>query len=126
MTAATTRVPVATVPYGDDKIERQTQFATPTTYYPGQMMALNSAGAADHATDTAGLKFDGILAESDRVVVFSGDTTVNDDLIDHLFVDPEQDLVLAREVVVERRFAHAGFAGLDLGGRRVRHALGAA
>src|ERR1700727_909079 len=73
MTAATTRVPVATVPYGDDKIERQTQFATPTTYYPGQMMALNSAGAADHATDTAGLKFDGILAESDRVGVFSGD-----------------------------------------------------
>src|SRR5579859_7264096 len=74
MSAATAKVPVATVPWGDDKIERTTQFATATTYYPGEMMALNSAGAADHAADTSGLKFDGVNAESDRVVVFSGDT----------------------------------------------------
>jgi len=78
MANATARVPMATVPWGDDKIERTTQFATATIYYPGQMMALAgtqiAGGTVDHAADTAGLKFDGILAETDRVQVFGGDT----------------------------------------------------
>ncbi len=75
MTAAAARVPMATVPWGDDKIERLSQSGTGTTYYPGQMMArINSNGLADHATDITGITFDGINAESDRVVVNAADT----------------------------------------------------
>jgi hypothetical protein len=78
MAAATAAVKIATVRWGDDKIERTTQFATPTTYYPNQMMCLAGAqvlgGTVDHATDTVGITFDGLNAEADRVQVFGGDT----------------------------------------------------
>lgn len=74
MAAATTRVAVSTTPWGDDKIERVTQYASGTIYYPGEMMCIDSAGAAQHGADTAGLKFDGINAESNRIQVFSTDT----------------------------------------------------
>jgi hypothetical protein len=79
MTVATARVPMATVAWGDDKVERTTQFATTTIYYPGEMICLTTpggvlGGVVDHASDTAGLTFDGICSESDRIFVFSTDT----------------------------------------------------
>ena len=74
MANAVTKVPMATVMWGDDKIERplETQAAN-TIFYPGAMMALNAAGNAVKGDDTAGNKFDGINAESVRVEVFAGD-----------------------------------------------------
>lgn len=74
MAAATQRVSMGIVPWGDDKIELTTQFASAATYYPGQMICRNSSGVAVDATDTAGLTFAGINAESDRIQVFSTDT----------------------------------------------------
>jgi hypothetical protein len=72
MAAATARVPVVEIPWGDDKIERPLA-AVATTYYPGQMMCLDNSGNAVSAADTGGLKFDGLLEETVRVQMNSGD-----------------------------------------------------
>ena len=72
MATATTRVPMSTTHWGDDQVSRPLDNAA-LTYYPGAMLALNSAGSAVKMLDTAGLKFDGINAESDRIQVMSGE-----------------------------------------------------
>lgn len=72
MTAAVARVPTATVPWGDDKIERPIAAAA-KIYYPGQMVCRDTSGNIVDATDTAGLQFDGLCAESIRIQQFSGD-----------------------------------------------------
>ena len=73
MANATVRVPVGTVPWGDDKIKRPLAAAA-AIYYPGAMVALDASGNAVKCDDTAGIRFDGINAESVRVQVFSGDS----------------------------------------------------
>lgn len=71
---ATARVPMTTVPWGDDKIKR-VPAATAATYQPGAMMAVNAAGNAVPCDDTSGIKFDGINSKTVRTQVFTGETT---------------------------------------------------
>jgi hypothetical protein len=76
MATATGKVPMSTTPWGASQIDRPLDNAA-LTYYPGAMMALNSAGSAVKALDSPGLTFAGINIETDRVVVLSG-TAVGD------------------------------------------------
>lgn len=73
MANATTRVQMATTPYGDDKVERPLA-ATVTTYYPGTLIGLDSSGNANKCDDSAAYKFDGVNAESDNVTVNTGES----------------------------------------------------
>lgn len=73
MSNATSKVKSFTTPWGDDKIYRPLA-ATAATYYSGMMIALNSDGNAVKCTDTTGLRFDGLMADSPRIEVESGDS----------------------------------------------------
>ena len=73
MANATSKAQSATVPWTDDKIKRDLA-ATAATYYPGTMIAVNSAGYAVKCDDTAGLRFDGLMADSYRITVESTDS----------------------------------------------------
>lgn len=61
-----------TVAWGDEKIERPLA-ATAQTYYPKTMVALDSSDNATKCDDTAGLRFDGLNAETVNTTVFSGE-----------------------------------------------------
>lgn len=73
MANATAKAQSQTVPWGEDKIKRNLA-ATAATYYPGTMIALNSSGNAVKCDDTASIKFDGLMADSFRITVDSGDS----------------------------------------------------
>lgn len=66
-------VPVTTTPFADDKTKRPLA-ATAQTYYPGEMIGLDSSGNATKCDDTASLKFDGVQADEFRITVDSGDS----------------------------------------------------
>lgn len=74
MANATAKVPVSTTPWGNDIIKRPLSSGA-ATYYPGTMMAMNATGKAVKCTNTAGLTFDGILADSQSIEVESTDAT---------------------------------------------------
>ncbi len=71
MTAATAKVSMATVSWGDDKIKRPLTTAA-KTYYSGQMMCINASGIEVDATDSSALQFDGVLADVGPIIVVSG------------------------------------------------------
>lgn len=73
MAAATARVPAALTPWGDSKIRRPLA-AGAASYYPNAMICLNSSGNAVKASDTAGLRFDGLVADSIRIEVMAADS----------------------------------------------------
>lgn len=70
MANPTKAVPRYVVPYTEEVIERDLA-ATNQTYYPTEMIGLNSAGYATKFDDTDSLKFLGINAESVRIDVTS-------------------------------------------------------
>lgn len=72
MANATARVPMATTPWGDDKIFRQPADVT-KTFYPGMMIARNSSGLAVSCDDTSNISFDGINSATVNIFVTSGD-----------------------------------------------------
>ncbi len=80
MTAATAKVSMATVPWGDDRIKRPLTTAA-KIYYSGQMLCINASGIEVDATDDTGLQFDGVQADAVPIQVVSGgsagDYTVN-------------------------------------------------
>ncbi len=76
MANATAQVPSTTTAWGDDKVYRPCAAAA-TTYYVGQMMALDASGNAVHCDNTTGIRFDGILSggvTSNNITVDSGDS----------------------------------------------------
>jgi hypothetical protein len=79
MANATQRVASSTVPWTDTKIKRP--LTTAATYYSGAMVALNSSGYAVKCDDTAGIKFDGIIANTVRVTMAS-DEAAGDRVLD--------------------------------------------
>jgi hypothetical protein len=70
---ATSRVQDAVVQWGDDKIYR-VPVAVAQTFWPGAMIALNANANATKCDNTAGLKFDGICAVTDRLQINADDT----------------------------------------------------
>lgn len=65
-----------TTPWGNDTIKRDLYGSgSEVTYYPGSMVCLRSDGYATKAADTAGLRFDGIVADAVRTTVFAGDSS---------------------------------------------------
>ncbi len=80
MTAATAKVQSTTQNWGDSKIKRSLS-ADVATYYTGSMICMNASGYAVKASNTAGLRFDGIMASSQRVSVETGDAA-GDKVID--------------------------------------------
>lgn len=94
MPNATTKVAVATTPWGDDGIKR-IPAATATTYYSGAMIALNALGNAVKCDNTAGIVFDGINKNSAKLTINSDDTLATMAL-DH-----------SKQISVERPFRFA-------------------
>jgi hypothetical protein len=83
--AAGTKVQSATTPWGDDKIRRPCEAGSTnaTTYVTGEMIGLNANGNAVHCDDTAGVVFDGIMADSRDITVDSADLAGDK----HLYVE---------------------------------------
>jgi hypothetical protein len=79
MANATQRVASSTVPFTDTKIKRP--LTTAATYYSGAMSAVNASGYAVKCDDTAGIKFDGIIANTVRVTMAS-DEAAGDRVLD--------------------------------------------
>ncbi len=73
MANATSKAQSSTVAWSDDKVKRDLA-ATAATYYPGTMIAVNASGYAVKCDDTAGLRFDGLMADSFRITVESTDS----------------------------------------------------
>lgn len=60
--------------WGDDKVERGLVTGA-ASYYPNEMIALNSSGYATKCDDSANLRFDGLVANSVRIDVETGDSS---------------------------------------------------
>lgn len=74
MATATSKAESATVAWGDDKIYRDLA-AVAATHYAGTMIAINSSGYAVKCEDgTAGLQFDGLVANSPPIETTTDDT----------------------------------------------------
>jgi hypothetical protein len=80
MANATAKVPQGNVNWGDDKIVRGLA-ATAQTYYPGAMVGLDSSGNLTKLDDTAALKFDGVISDTVRETVISGEAAGDRDLL---------------------------------------------
>ncbi len=73
MSNATAKAQSSTTPWGDSKVKRPLAAAA-ATYYPGTMIAIDSAGNAVKCDNTAGIRFDGLMSDSFRITVDSGDS----------------------------------------------------
>lgn len=73
MANPTDRVPAAVTPFTEDVI-RWDLAATVQIYYPNEMIGLDSSGNATKFDDTASLMFAGLVADSVRIEVFTGDS----------------------------------------------------
>ncbi len=71
MANATSAVKQYSHPFTDTKIRRNLA-TTAQTYYPGEMIAVDASDNATKCDDTAGLLFDGINVEANRIEVESG------------------------------------------------------
>jgi hypothetical protein len=80
MANTTTKVPQGNVNWGDDKIVRGLA-ATAQTYYPGAMVGLDSSGNLTKLDDTAALKFDGVISDTVRETVISGEAAGDRDIL---------------------------------------------
>jgi hypothetical protein len=68
----TGQVKCTTTPFEDVKTRRGLA-AGATIYVTGQMIATNAAGYACHCDDTAGVRFDGIMADTNPIEVTAAD-----------------------------------------------------
>jgi hypothetical protein len=71
---ATSRAQSTTTPWETCSIKRNLSVLTATTYYAGTMIAINASGHAVKCDDTAGLRFDGLMADSQSIEVATTDT----------------------------------------------------
>lgn len=74
MANPTAAVKATVTQWGDDKVERGLVTGA-ATYYPNEMIALNASGYATKCDDSANLRFDGLVANSVKVVVETGDSS---------------------------------------------------
>src|SRR5262245_29804886 len=73
MANPTAQVPMATTPFGEDRTKRDLA-ATVQTYYPGEAIGIDSSGNATKCDDAAVLIFDGVVSNSPRIEVQTGDS----------------------------------------------------